>query len=305
MERGPLLLLGQFSGPPAETYYELPKGIGLGMLIWALIVVAIVGGASLPLLRKDRTARFWCLGMLGCLLPAAGADANNRQLIFVSLGAMGLLAQAWQFYAESAPGKPKPWPAACASLLLAFRLILSPMLLPLMTVSVALLAPVNAAAAAFAREPYAGRDLVFVTAPYVYSVRIVQLLMRLSDAPLPRHIRYISAGASKTTVRRVGPQTLEVEFENGLFSNPELRPERDRRIPMPAGTTVQLEGYRVEVVEARPNAGPTRARFTFDKPLEDPGLAFYRWGERSFVPFAVPPNGEPVVLPGAVMPIGL
>jgi hypothetical protein len=306
-QRGPLLLMGQFAGPPAELYYELPRDLALGVLSWAVIVVAIVAWALLPLLRSDRTARFWCLGMLGCLLPAAGADANNRQLLFVSLGAMGLLAQAWQLYAarpQEASSTPLSWMAGCAGLLLAFRLFVSPVLLPIMTVSVGLMSPVNTAAAAFAKEPYAGRDLIFVTAPYVYAVRVVQLFMRLSDEPLPRRVRYISAGAKPTTVRRAGANSLEVEFKDGLFSNPELRPERDRRLRMPPGSRVQLDGFYVEILADRPDAGPTRARFTFDKRLEDPSLAFYRWGERTFVPFAPPPLGEEVVLPGSRMPVG-
>jgi hypothetical protein len=135
-------------------------------------------------------------------------------------------------------------------------------------------------------------------------VRVLQLQLRMADRPLPRHIRYVSAGARPTTVRRVDPQTLEVTFPDGLLSNRELRPDRSRYLPMAPGTRVELEGYRVEVLADAPNAGPTRARFTFAKPLEDPSLAFYRWDERKFVPFVPPAMGEEVVVPGAVLPVG-
>lgn len=299
--RTPLLLLGQFSLPPAELYYELPSELGAAMLIWAWLVICLVGFVLLPLLRCDRVARFWCAGMLLCLLPAAGPDANNRQLIFVSLGAMGLLAQAWHYYAHNALQKAR---RACAALFVAFRLVVSPLLLPLTSVSIALVSPMNSAAAAFAREPVAGRDVVFVSAPYSYVVRIVQIGLRLAGGPLPRHIRFMSAGSKPTSVERTGPASLELTFPDGLFSNRELRPDRSRRLAMPPGTTVQLEGYRVEVLEAAPNAGPTRARFTFEKPLDDPSLAFYRWDERRFVPFVPPASGQRVVVPGAVLPVG-
>jgi hypothetical protein len=105
-------------------------------------------------------------------------------------------------------------------------------------------------------------------------------------------------------VLRTAPQTLEVTFQDGLLSNPELSPDRSRRLAMPPGTTVELEGFRVEVLADQLNAGPTRARFTFDKPLEHPSLAFYRWDERGFVPFSPPAIGQQVELPGAVLPVG-
>lgn len=299
--RAPLLLMGQFSAPPAELYYELSVADGLGLLAWAWLVIGLVLFVLMPLLRRDRIARFWCFGMLICLLPAAGPDANNRQLIFVSLGAMGLLAQAWQLYAEPTASK---WQATCAGLFLSFRLLVSPLLMPLMTASIALIAPMNSASAEFLREPYAGRDVILVTAPYSYVVRMLQIFMRMADEPLPAHIRNLSAGSKSTTVLRTGPNTLELTFQDGLLSNPELRPDRSRRLRMPAGTTVKLEGLQIEVLADLPDAGPTRARFSFDKALEDPSLAFYRWDERNFIPFTPPRIGEQQTLPGAVLPVG-
>jgi hypothetical protein len=299
--RAPLLLMGQFAAPPAETYYELPAELRVSLLAWAWLVIALVAFVMMPLLRRDRIARFWCLGMLSCLVPAAGPDANNRQLIFVSLGALGLLAQVWHLYAEQPTFK---WRASFAGLFIAFRLLVSPLLMPLMTASIALVAPMNSASAAFLREPYAGRDVILVSAPYSYVVRMVQIFMRMADAPLPAHIRNLSAGSKPTTVLRTGPQTLEITFHDGLLSNPELRPDRSRTLRMPAGTTVLLEGLHVEVLADLPDAGPTRARFTFDKPLEDPSFAFYRWAEREFVPFVPPPIGQQITLPGAVLPVG-
>jgi hypothetical protein len=299
--RAPLLLMGQFGAPPAELYYELPGAGGLSLLMWAWLVIALVAFVLMPVLRRDRIARFWTLGMLSCLLPAAGPDANNRQLIFVSFGAMGVLAQAWQLYAEQAADK---WRATVTGLLLSFRLLISPLLLPLTTASIALISPMNTASAAFLREPYAGRDVILVTAPYSYVVRMVQIFMRMADAPLPAHIRNLTVGGRPTSVLRTGPQTLELTFPDGLFTNPELRPDRSRRVRMPRGTIVELEGLRVEILEELPDAGPTRARFSFDKPLEDSSFAFYRWSERGFVPFTLPKLGEQVTLPGAVLPVG-
>jgi hypothetical protein len=299
--RAPLLLMGQLAAPPAESYYELVPELGAGLLGWAWLVIALAAFVLLPLLRRDRITRFWCLGMFVCLLPAAGPDANNRQLSFVSLGAMGVLAQAWQLYA--APGSDK-WRARLAGLFLSFRLVLSPLLLPLMTASIALLAPMNSAAAAFLQQPYAGRDVILVTAPYSYVARVLQIFMRMTDRPLPAHIRVLSAGSKPTTVLRTGPSTLEVSYPDGLFSRGELRPDRARMLRMPAGSQVQLKGLHIEVLAEQPDAGPTRVRFSFDKSLNDPSFAFYRWGEREFVVFAPPAVGEQTVLPGASLPVG-
>src|SRR5262249_21162696 len=103
-ERGPILVLGQFFHPPSELYVLLPT-------IWARIhfgfacaFVAALGIALVPLLRRDRIARFWALGMLISLVPAASTYPHNRQLLFPSIGAMGLIAQLWHLYAIELKG---------------------------------------------------------------------------------------------------------------------------------------------------------------------------------------------------------
>jgi hypothetical protein len=93
LERGPVLLLGQFAYPPAELYPFL--GPAARLIVWGLGVVLTAGLAWLlvPLLRRSATARFWALGMLLSLIPICAALPANRLLFFVGLGAMGLVAE--------------------------------------------------------------------------------------------------------------------------------------------------------------------------------------------------------------------
>ena len=307
LERGPMYLLGMFSSPPAETYNELPPELAPMLMGWALFILVTAIWALWPLWKSSRMARFWGLGMLGSLIPAATTDPNNRQLIFASFGALGMLAQAWHYYATREPSKttrPQRWAQGLAVLFIGFRLTLSPVLLTMATMSVVLMTPMHNAAAAL-DDRAAGRDLIFVTAPYEYSVRMVQFFKRIYGHPLPRRIRTISCGSQKTRVERTGPRTLEVTFEGGLISTPEVGLHRDPRFKLAPGSQVTLEGFQVEVLHSTEEKGPDRARFTFDKPLEDPSLVFYRWGERRYVRFVPPKLGEVVELPGAAVQLGL
>ena len=308
LERGPVLWLGQFLSPPAETYIVLPEASRLRMLILSLLVLVLSIWALLPLLRRDRMARFWCLGMLGSLVPAAATFPHNRQLIFVSLGAMGLLAQLFHYYAAVAPtphGIGARLSRGFGMLLIGFHLVVSPFWLPLTTASVALTAPMHRGAASVGDDA-AGRELVFVTAPEFFSVRIVQLMKRLDGKPLPRLFRAISCEPEPIRVMRTGLRTLEVHYERGLLSKPMTDDlHRDARLAMPPGTQVKLTGFDVEVLHTTPDGRPDDVRFTFDVPLEDPDLVFYRWDEDKFVRFTPPAIGQQVALPGASAPLGL
>jgi hypothetical protein len=308
LERGPVLWLGQFLSPPAETYIVLPEDRRWLMLGLALAVVALSIAALWPLLRRDRMARCWSVGMLASLVPAAATFPHNRQLIFVSLGAMGLLAQLWHHHAAVvlAPrGLAARVSRGFGSLLIGFHLVISPLGLPFTTASVALTAPMHRGAARVG-DDVAGRALVFVTAPEFFSVRIVQLMQRLEGRPLPRLVRAISTEPEPIRVLRSGPRTLDVHYARGLLSKPMTDDlHRDARLTMPAGTKVKLTGFAVEVLHTTADGRPDDVRFTFDAPLEDPSLVFYRWDEDRFVRFTPPAVGTQVALPGAVAPLGL
>jgi hypothetical protein len=108
------------------------------------------------------------------------------------------------------------------------------------------------------------------------------------------------AGCADAAAASLSHRTLLVLGHAALpFAGCRSRPR------MPAGTTCKLQGLQIEVLADLPDAGPTRARFSFDKPLEDPSLAFYRWDERTFIPFTPPRIGEQLTLPGAVLPGGI
>ena len=63
------------------------------LIVLCFALIAILAFILLPLIRKDQVARFWFLGMIFSLVPIAGTMPSNRLLLFVGLGAMGLMAQ--------------------------------------------------------------------------------------------------------------------------------------------------------------------------------------------------------------------
>jgi hypothetical protein len=313
VERAPVLILGQFLMPPSEIYVvsgALVSGLIFGA---ALIFLVALGFALVPLLRTDRLARFWAVGALLSLVPAASTYPHNRQLLFTSLGAMALIAQLWQLHILQPARAPAQPPRAPRSLrfsrelgagLLFMHLIVSPLALPFTTCSIVFARSLQRAPESVGDE-LAGRDAVFITAPDYFAVRLVQLERRIEHKPLPRRIRALAFGEEPVTVFRTDDQTLELSYGGGILSTPFMELYRDRDIPMHPGQRIALAGLVIEVLEVTADGRVSRARFRFDLSLDSDQLVFYHWSRQGFVQLDPPRIGQSRSLPPARLELGL
>jgi hypothetical protein len=250
LERLPFLILGQFALPPAELYAAYPPW--LKMVVWALGVgfLTLLCVALAPLLRQNRTARFWAAGFMISLVPASLAPPHNRQLLFSSVGAMALVAQLWQLqYSHRESGATPPLPfvsRAVTRAIVLFHLLFSPLALPFTTCSIALAAPMHLAADALGTD-IKGRDVVFVTAADFFAVRLAQLRKRIEGQPLPRRWRTLSAGPEQVTVHRTDPRTLVLDYREGMLKGPLTTLFRDNRTRMAIGERISLQGLDITV----------------------------------------------------------
>lgn len=307
LERGPVLLLGQFFIPPAEA-----ASLGGGAYVKALLVFAGLFSVALvvafaPLLAKSRTARFWALGLLVSLVPASSTWPHNRQLLFTSFGAMGLVAELWDMFVNLRGQKlslPVRASGAVGAVLLLGRLVISPVATPIAVCSIMLTTPLHHAITTVGDE-IGGRDAVFVTAPDYFAVKLVQLSRRVEEQPIARRWRALSFGPEPVTVEATSDRSLRLHYEGGILTHPFMELYRDRNIPMPAGSRVELTGLSIVVAHTTPDGRPDVADFTFDKPLTDPSFVFYSWTDHGFTRFTPPAKGESTTLPPALMRYGL
>lgn len=299
LTHGPVLLVGQWAMPPAELFPFLP-GWARG-LVWLLgLLAALLLAGLLVLLRHDRQARFWGLGMLLALLPVSAALPANRLLFFVGLGGMPLLAlllgALWQ-----------PGGHLCRSR--ALRLVggglaglhlgLAPLLLPLTAWSPALLGSIEPSIASLPRDPvFARQTAVILSAPSFFSTGYIPLVRRVAGLPAPARVRYLGAGPVALLVRRSAARTLEVRPAGGYLTSfdPVFRDPAHR---LALGEVVALPDLRITVIELTADGRPAAVAFTFAQPLDDPGLRWVQWRAGRYVPFVVPPVGESVALPPA------
>jgi hypothetical protein len=302
-----VLLLGQFFIPPAEAY-SLGGGLFGPVMLWFAVAfsVALVV-AFVPLLARSRTARFWALGLLISLVPASSTWPHDRQLLFTSFGAMGLVAELWEMFLKLR-GQVLPLhlraSGAIGAVLLLGRLVISPLATPISVSSVMLTSPLHRAITSVGSE-IAGRDAVFVTAPDYFAVKLVQLARRVEEQPVARRFRGLSFGPEPVTVSRSGAHSLRLHYEGGILTTPFIELYRDRRLPMLPGYRVELAGLSIEVAHSTPDGRADVADFRFDKALDDPSFCFYYWTDEGFAKFAVPAIGATTRLPGAVSRYGL
>jgi hypothetical protein len=264
--------------------------------------------ALVPLLRRDRVARFWTLGMVIALVPAASTYPHNRQLLFPSLGAMGLVAQLWHLYAIELKGAVltqwSRFSGGFGAVVLFNHMILSPIYAPIAACSIIFTRPLMRAAEKVGDE-LVGRDAVFMTAPDYFAVKLVQLGRRIERKPLPRRWRALSFGPEPVTVTRIDDRTLALDYQGGILTTPFMELYRDRRLKMAPGDTVSLAGLDITVTGVTSDGRANRAEFKFDTPLEDPMFVFYYWTDQEFRRFAPPPVGGHTSLPSAVVDWGL
>lgn len=307
LERAPVLVLGQFLAPPAELYSVWPVTWARIMLLGACAFCVCLSIALWPLVRRDRVAQFWLLGALASLVPAASTYPHNRQLLFTSFGAMGLLAQLWHLHVielrNRAPSRLLHFSQGIGGMVFVTHLLISPLALPISSCGIAVTSPLQAARTAL-DEDSAGRDVVFVNAPDYFAVKLTQLALRIEEKPLPRRFRALSFGPEHITLQRTAATVLELEYKEGILSTPFMELYRDRRIAMHVGETIELAGLRIEVLELTSDQRARKVRFSFDAALEAEQFRFYIWRDGRFERYQVPAVGARDPLPPAQLELG-
>ncbi len=301
--RVPMLLLGQWGPFPAEVGVVLgPAGTAVA---WGLAAgfLALLAFAMAPLLRRDRTARFWGAGMVLATIPVAATLPMDRLLTFVGLGASGLLAQYWAFVFGGAEGRPAgaAWRVTAKGLawgLAVVHALIAPIALPIRAANpigprwverrLYVAAPLG---------PDAGdRTLVVVNAPSPGHACYHIFRRELAGEAVPRFTRVLAPAIPSVTVRRLDERTLAVRPEGGYLRFALDRVFRSERRPLAVGETVRLTGMTAAVTALTADGRPAEATFRFDVPLESPTLLWLCFRGGRFEPFIPPAVGRETVI---------
>jgi hypothetical protein len=249
----------------------------------------------IPLLVRDRMARFWGLGAMLSLLPIGAVGPENRLLGFVGLGSMALLAQRTQalFAGSFVAPVPRVWKGfawTATMLLLLIHLIAAPLL---GIARIAYQSNVNSrmerAMASVPSDPQiASQDLVLINPPdHIYLVTAILSVKQLENLPTPRHMRALSNGGT-LEVTRVGPRSLRVRFPDGFFPTAFSRYLRSPSELFSVGQHFELPILSVVVEALDAQGDPAQVLYEFPVPLENPSLRWMSWQDGVYVPWSPP-----------------
>ena len=317
--RGPFFLAGQWTGIPADLHNYLPPASK--MLLWILLTILtiLIPVILAPMLRANRRARFWLIGMYASALPVCATVPMGRAMLFIAVGAFGLVAEYLAGWPAEAPWAPaRGWRRHVGRTLFAvFFIVHVPLAAagriaaPHVTTTLQeKMAETQDLTPAGALD---GRDLVVVNAPNPVSFLYDPFQRACEGRALPRGIRILAPGFNTVEVTRTGPSRLTVrsvsdsllDCQRGkrmdfVFFYRYLADVRSREYPLRAGDRVSLPRMRVEVLAVDGRGFPIEAAFEFDTPLEDPSLRWiaWDWDDDVYQPWSLPAVGQTVRLMG-------
>jgi hypothetical protein len=275
---------------------------------------AVLGIASLiamarPVLRARPTARFWAAGASLALLPISAGLPGDRLLLFVSVGAMGLLGELLDWYLprwrapRSSDCPPRvPLPAGERALrlvsigLLCRRTVFALALLPIRTHAMQTFAlGADSADAAIQRYGADADTVVFVNTPVAPDVSYLAARWALAHDPAPPRVRWLAESRDGVRVTRTGPHTLRIAPEGGFLGQATEKLYRDRRHRLEPGQTIRMAGMTASVVAVTDDGRPSVVDFTFTDDLQRHGQLWLTWKDGRYQPFPLPRSGESAI----------
>jgi hypothetical protein len=300
-QRAAFLMMGQWSPVPAEMSMANAPGSPafFHLSVFSFVVAVMVAVLFIPLILRDRVARFWSLGVLLSLVPIGAVGPENRLLGFVGLGSMALLAQMTQalFAGTFVASVPRVWKGfawAATLLLLLIHLIAAPFLgIARIAYQANVSSRMERAMASVPSDPkIASQDLVLINPPdHIYLVTAIWTVKQLENLPRPRHMRALSTGG-RLAVTRVGARSLQVSFPDGFFPTAFSRFVRSSNERFSAGQHFDLPGFSVVVESLDAQGDPEQVLYEFPVPLEDPSLRWMTWQDGVYVPWTPPAIGQ-------------
>ncbi len=312
------LVGGQLTGLPPEAVLGFDTK-------WQLIITAMFGGFSLicglvfwPILRQDRTARFWATAMLLALVPASTVAPLTKNLAFVAVGAFGVMASFLVHLA--APEnyvRMRSWVRAlawCVALWLVVAHIPGALAARAVLARISPYIPVATAQAyAFPNSPEIGdRDVVVLNDPTIASA-FVPFDRAYRHLPLPRTIRILVPGSVPIVVTRPDAFTLVLTAKKAdLLDTEATKPIRLSRALKSAndllfgqrtwrtGDQITGNGFVVQVLELSLRGSPRALAFRFEKPLDSSERVwlFFDWPRLRHAPFILPGIGGSTEIAG-------
>lgn len=320
VERLPFLLAGQWTTLPPDLYGFLPS-TGRMLLGGFLALIAVLVPLCLwPLFRRNRRMGFWLLGMVLAALPVCATIPMGRALLFVAIGAFGLIAECAGTWRRDAGrlrrgGRSGRWLAMMVMALLIAHLPLALAMRPgTLNLTGKVIKRLNRTAVIALYERYdPGQYLVMVNAPNPASLLWDAFGAAANDQPMPTGLRTLAPAFGPLEVLRTGPRRLVIRSLQGslldaqqgfalhrAFFFQRLSDVRGAGRPMAVGQRIALPGLIVEVLAVDETGSPSEAAFAFDVPLESRTLRWIHWDWRQqhFVVFRPPPVGQAVRLDG-------
>jgi hypothetical protein len=318
---GPILLLGQWGLPPSDLSMACSASAFHIHWLWAVVFLALVGMLLVPLVLRDALARFWTLGMLLSLLPACVAIPMDRLLMFVGLGAMGLLAQAVAGLRNGTGWAPRraAWrrPAwVMAGLLLTIHVAVSPVLFLMMVRAIRVMGHGSSVLTrTYPRHPQLPRQTLVVVNSTSWGVDVFLTLVRdMEQSSLPQRSLCLTTSYSNASLTRTDDRTLVVRVHGGYLPPQGCWPDRcdpprlsavyatrlldrmvrSQRNPLRLGQVIDLTSVTIEISKLMPDGRPAEVTFRFRVPLEDPSLCWLQVTEKGYVPFKLPTIGQTV-----------
>lgn len=319
LSRGPIFLGGQWTGVPADLVNYLPPVSKT--LLWAVLaaLTILIPFIMMPVLRVNRRARFWLIGMYLAALPVCATAPMGRAMLFIEIGAFGVVAEyvgGWLARERWRPscGWTRHIPGTLFVVFFAVHLPLAAIgRLGAPGVTVAVQERMAETQDLSLAGDLEAKDLIVVNAPNPVSFLYDPFERAFRGQPLPQGVRILAPGFNSVELTRTGPNRVTVralsdslldcqrgERADFVFFYQYLSDVRSPAHPLHAGDRISLPRMAVEVLAVDGRGFPVEAAFEFEVPLEDASLRWlaWDWDDDVYRSFVLPQAGQSVRLMG-------
>lgn len=275
LQRGPILVLAQVFGPPAEAAGNLPAEGKMALAIAGVLLGgAIVYGVA-RLAKGHPATRTLLVGALVALGPACAMQPDDRLLMIAGFGAFGAIAIAlvdvWTRAKSDAKQKASLGARVFAGTMLFVHLVVASLLLP----AKQLFFPTvfrDIVALGSKTLPLApgveGKNVIALGGPDALIGSYMLLERVLDGSPLPARLGFASVQTMGTYgITRTGERTVEIDNPLGMNTSAFSNVFRDHAYTV--GEKDTGSGFVVEVLEVLPSGTPSRIRLDIADPPEN------------------------------------